>query len=274
MGSRYALIGHGNVPNASSPKVRHVDFYPDEWLAGTATLDAVEIGIYISVCAMIYSHGGPVNEGEVRRFVRCHGNAFNRAIRRLETLGKIERNGSEIDQKRSRNELEKARKRSGKAKENLAKANKTNVIASADRTEASESTRAFLNHQPPTTNPVEPPMRPPRGGPVKGAAANGRDTGTRLPLDWQPDAADREFAGELGLDAEQVSAEFRDFWHSLPGRKANRLDWHATFRNACRLYTSRTGGNGSGRGTHRSVAPGFTSAIRRAFADADDENLG
>lgn len=141
-------------------KVRHIDFYPDEWLAGTATLDAVAIGVYISICALIYSHGGPVKIAEVRRFVKCHGNTFNAALRQLESLGKCDRFGDEIDVKRCRNELEKAKKRLRIAIENLAVANKTNGVAEPDRSDGARG-RAHL-----TTNyqPKDSPLSPPSGG--------------------------------------------------------------------------------------------------------------
>jgi len=123
-----------------------------------------------------------------------------------------------------------------------------------------------------TTTTVAPPINdpPPIG------AADERRRPRRLPADWKPDPADCEFAGQLGLDPEEVAAEFRDYWSALPsGRRATRLDWHATFRNACRLYASRyRGGNGVGRtGKHRQAGASFTAAIRRAFAEARDEGM-
>lgn len=129
----------------------------------------------------------------------------------------------------------------------------------------------------PPSFPPAPPLLPPNTttplNPPIGAASDGRPT--RLPVDWQPNAADRQFAGKLGLDAGEVASEFRDYWSAVPGRKATRLDWHATFRNACRLYAGRhRRSNGvAGAGTHRQAGPSFTAAIRRAFADAHDEGV-
>lgn len=147
-------------PLVSSIKVRRIDFYPDEWLAGTATLDAVEMGVYISICSLIYSHGGPVEKAEVRRFVKLHGNAFNRAFRRLEELGKIDVNGSEIDQKRCGNELKHARKRKRNWMENIGHSNETNGVADPS---AGTSTRARTS-QPSTSNlHLDTPQTPQRG---------------------------------------------------------------------------------------------------------------
>jgi uncharacterized protein YdaU (DUF1376 family) len=58
--------------------------------------------------------------------------------------------------------------------------------------------------------------------------------GSRLPADWQPSDADREFARSLNLDAGRVSEQFRDFWHAKAGKDAVKLDWPATWRGWCR----------------------------------------
>lgn len=89
--------------------------------------------------------------------------------------------------------------------------------------------------------------------------------GTRLAPDWCPSDAERAFAGVLGLDAEQVAAEFRDYWHAVPGQRGRKLDWAATFRNRCRALA---GSDGRGRpaggdGTRR---PAGTAGIAGAAA--------
>ncbi|TWA87122.1 uncharacterized protein DUF1376 [Azospirillum brasilense] len=43
-------------------KIRHVNFHPDEWLVGASVLKADERGCYITVCALIYSNGGPIRD--------------------------------------------------------------------------------------------------------------------------------------------------------------------------------------------------------------------
>lgn len=95
----------------ATTKIRHVDFYHDEWLAGTATLDVVDVGVYITACAMIYSRGGPIQLEDLKRFVRCHAKVFANAFRRLVQAGKLTLTGTEVCCKRCANELETARKR-------------------------------------------------------------------------------------------------------------------------------------------------------------------
>jgi len=63
--------------------------------------------------------------------------------------------------------------------------------------------------------------------------------GHRLPEDWAPSRADCAFAAELGLDADEVAAEFRDYWNGVPGARGRKLDWSATFRNSVRMQAKR-----------------------------------
>ena len=64
-------------------------------------------------------------------------------------------------------------------------------------------------------------------------------TGTRLPEDWQPDPACIAFADSLSLNATLLAQQFRDYWHALPGSKARKLDWPATWRTWCRREAER-----------------------------------
>src|SRR6266550_4962834 len=112
-------------------KIRRIDFYPDDWISGTRELADDERGVYIGICMLIYARGGPINIGLIKAWSSSHGNSFNRIIGRLEKLGKIIRNGPEIDQKRCANELERARKRVGNAKEKAAKRWKNKLLLDA-----------------------------------------------------------------------------------------------------------------------------------------------
>lgn len=128
-------------------KIRRVDFSPDEWLAGTAELSDEDRGTYITICALIYSRGGPIRYEVLKGHSHSHGNKLQASLDRLESGGKIVRNGSEIDQKRCENELEKARKRHEKALENGAKGGRPNRLAKPDGYGYEKT-----NHQPSTIN--------------------------------------------------------------------------------------------------------------------------
>lgn len=64
--------------------------------------------------------------------------------------------------------------------------------------------------------------------------------GTRLPDDWRPDENLIAFAEQLGLNGQDIAAEFCDYWHGVPGARGRKLDWPATFRNRCREKAGHT----------------------------------
>ena len=109
-------------------KIRHVDWYAADWLEGTAELCISDRGVYVTIVNLIYARGGPIKEELLKRCCIDHGNAINASLARLEALGKIVRNGQEIDQKRCEKELERSRKRVGKRLENLASSKENNVL--------------------------------------------------------------------------------------------------------------------------------------------------
>jgi len=231
-------------------KIRRVDFSPDEWIAGTLGLTLAEEGLYMRACALIYSHGGPITVELLRKACfHDHGNRINACLRRLVELGKLIRNGEEIDQKRCRFELEKARKRIGNAQENGAKGGRPKGLAKPDGSGA-EKLSLTTNYQP-SKKERSPPLRgppqsseptaPPDGvanvsPPVGLEKSNVR--GSRLAPDWQPSAADCEFAYARGLDPDLLADQFADYWHAKPGAGGVKLDWPATWRNWCRKTRS------------------------------------
>ncbi len=56
---------------------------------------------------------------------------------------------------------------------------------------------------------------------------------TRLPPDWQPGEKEIAFckAKRPDLDPLDVAACFADYWMGLPGARARKIDWLATWRN-------------------------------------------
>lgn len=75
---------------------------------------------------------------------------------------------------------------------------------------------------------------------VKASAA-----GSRLPEDWRPSEADREFCkGQRpDLRISEVASRFYDHWIAQPGAKGRKSDWSATWRNWVR---NEKPGNGQG----------------------------
>src|SRR5258708_2190623 len=106
-------------------KIRHIDFYPDEYISGVATeMTLEEQGLYWMICSLIYSRGGPIADdaGWLRaKFKKCHLRSLTATLESLIRIGKVHRNGAELDVKRCRTEIEKTTKRISKNTENGAK---------------------------------------------------------------------------------------------------------------------------------------------------------
>lgn len=133
-------------------KIRHFDFYPDEWLTGTAELDAAERGLYITACSLIYSNGGAITVERLRAACPCdHGLAFSRQLRRLIELGKLTENGPRITNERCENEIRKSEERVAKAQRNGTKGGRPSGLAKPDGSSDEKLAGASSNHQPSTS---------------------------------------------------------------------------------------------------------------------------
>lgn len=133
-------------------KIRRVDFYPDDFIAGTVALSLVERGLFWTACAMIYSHGGPIEEADLRRLCPSHGRTFRIALDRLLALGKVLRQSDgKLDAKRCQSELKRAANRVANAYQNGSKggrpSNEINAVAKPDGFEVSRA-RAPGRQQP------------------------------------------------------------------------------------------------------------------------------
>ena len=155
-------------------KPRRTDFYPDDWLAGTFELTLEEEGAYIRICALIYSKGCPIPDND-----RWLAGMCRVSIRRWRSLRdsliakeKITAEDGLIRQHRCEFELEKARERSQKQAENVAKRwrnraesglnqrcnydeARNNSLKNEETGDTTEYTRARVLTNTPTTNPKE-----------------------------------------------------------------------------------------------------------------------
>lgn len=144
-------------------KVRRIDFYPDEYVAGVAAkLSAVDQGVYWMVCALVYSRGGPIDDDHAwlaGLFKETHWRTIRGSLDRLIDSGKVERvkdpaGRSQVTVRRCARELQKALTRTAEASQNGRKGGRprkeNNEIAPS---EAFQSEKLTTNQQPTTTNP-------------------------------------------------------------------------------------------------------------------------
>ncbi len=80
-------------------KVLWVRFYSDDWIVGTMNLNNREKGIYIQVCAGIWSTGGPIDIDYLKKI--CPGKGFKQGLAKLAELGKVTITGRFVSNSRA-----------------------------------------------------------------------------------------------------------------------------------------------------------------------------
>ena len=222
-------------------KIRHVDWYADEWLAGTSKLGPNEGWLYTTIVNLIYSHSGPIEDDErwLARVANMHWRTVRTARKRLLELGKIQSEAGHIMVRRCSREVQKALTRSSEAIQNGLKggrpSNKTNGVAKPDGFQSQKA-----NDQPTnlSTSKKEDAFQASKKEPVS-SKANGHTPatlGSFLSREWWPDDKDTEFAERMNLDALEVADSFRDFWFAKSGADGRKRDWSATWRTWCRRH--------------------------------------
>ena len=251
-------------------KVRRIDYWPDEMIAGVAgQLDPEEFGVYWMVCTLIYSRGGAIKDDPdwvAGVFRKTSPRTIRTVLERLVSSGKVSRNGGELVVNRCRTEIERTLKRARTWRENGSNggrpSNENNDIDKpSGYPDQDVDNNRFFNYQPPTSNQEETPYSPPEGGgspdgehtgqDLLGDApttkprrkrGDGADRGTRvpegdLPEEWSIAANHSRERHELPLLNKRVLnlrwTSFQNFWRGRPGSKGLKSDWRATWLNDC-----------------------------------------
>jgi uncharacterized protein YdaU (DUF1376 family) len=120
-------------------KVRRIDFFPDEFLVGTAVLSLEESGAYIKVISLIYSRGGPIDDDErwLSRAISADVRSWRRLRGALIEKGKLTAMDGKLSNRRCDEELSKARKRIDDAHKNGAEGGRPPLDPAQDRPEIS-----------------------------------------------------------------------------------------------------------------------------------------
>jgi hypothetical protein len=249
-------------------KVRRVDFYPDDWIAGTIGLTHEQRSVYISVCAAIWSYGGQAPLKFVRQI--CPGPHFKRALDGLVAIGKISlemdsnrpESGPKVAQKRAESELKVARIRTETALANGSKGGRPNKLAEPD---------GFSPEKPTNTNTNTIKEERKMSADADSARAKPKPKATTLPEDWTPDESDRMYAEERGLDPNEMLPEWRNYWCYEGGKNVKRVDWSLTWKDRCRTLAKRQGGNGQARsGRNHANGGGVVAAMRELWLEEND----
>ncbi|WP_022727246.1 DUF1376 domain-containing protein [Fodinicurvata sediminis] len=225
-------------------KVRRVDYYPDEYIAGVGNvLRADEAGVYWMVCTLIMSEGGPIpyNDRRLAGLCMIRPSQLRRIIEKLVDMGKLGLDdGNKLYQKRAQSEVERASKRIQSASENGAKggrpSQKTQENQDKGKAIGLSAEKLTTNHQPPTTNQT-PPYKSPQGDEADDDGVGFLDQpdeeqgGDAAPQDPNPPDDEPELANEATWSKAEIDALFERFWSACP-RKVGKQKARQKFGTA------------------------------------------
>lgn len=208
--------------------IPYLTLYVSDYDADTAHLTLAEDGAYMRLLRLCWRTPGcslPDDDAWIMRRMRCGQDEFCSVVQPVIDEF-FKRMKGRIYSPRLSREFKKANEVSGKRssagrKGGLAgKALKTNDLDVSPAKAKKKPGSSILEPEPTlkkkTTNVVQ------------------KKTGSRLPEDWRLPDEGRRFAQTLGLTDSAIDFEagkFRDYWISVSGSKATKLDWIATWRN-------------------------------------------
>lgn len=100
--------------------ITQVPFYPSDWLAGTRGMTAAQMGVYITIIAMMYERAGPVRCDDMAKLARLCGTSASGLKTLLEDLisdGKLVREGDMLSNRRAMLEIKNVMSKSEVARE-------------------------------------------------------------------------------------------------------------------------------------------------------------
>lgn len=97
-------------------KPRRFDWYPVDWLDGTATMPPDQRGVYDTIINLIYAHGSEdgsieIDEDELAHRCCCHWRHLRRILATLVGRGKVAQDGRKLSITRCAEEVQKSLKR-------------------------------------------------------------------------------------------------------------------------------------------------------------------
>jgi uncharacterized protein YdaU (DUF1376 family) len=228
--------------------------YPRDYLTATAELSIEQSGAYLHLLMHSWSTGGalPDDDAKLARICRVTQGRFQRTIK-PDVMAFFDLGQDGWTQKRLEKERHRAHEKSATASENAkAKWRKTKETPHADAYAkvhaepmrngcSSPSPLEKKERVPPTPHENTQPDAPAEPSPRTPLLQVRSSAATRLPGDWQPDAAMAAYAKTWGLNPARVALDFRGYWLSRTGAAAAKADWPATWQRWCRTEADRMG---------------------------------
>jgi uncharacterized protein YdaU (DUF1376 family) len=184
-------------------------------------MTAAEMGVYITIIAMIYERAGPIKADDTAKLARLCGtsaSALKGILERLIADEKLTLIDGMISNRRAELVIKNVMSKSEVAR------------ASVEARWAKRSTKSISEEYERNTDAIL----------TKAKAKDKKDKpnglskkGCRLPDDWIPKHDDWHPARErLGYERAQAELDkFYDYWRGVPGNRGVKLDWDATWRN-------------------------------------------
>lgn len=84
-------------------KVWKVDFYPQDWLIATTSMNPAQRGVYVQIVALIFAHGGPIphDPSWIASMSGCSTRMAEKIIKELAEIPKIQIADGKISQRRA-----------------------------------------------------------------------------------------------------------------------------------------------------------------------------
>ena len=270
-----------------------IKFYPSDWLTGTRGMTAAEMGVYISLIMMMYEKGGPIS-ADGSRLARLCGLArptFEKILAGLVDAKKVRKDGDNLFHERVENELrvrqnfsdaqrKAAVSRWEKRKENQDESEANALPAQSPRAPDQISERRYQKEE--DTKPHRLVDSESQLVDVSAKRPTSAERGTRLPAGWVlPDEWAQwcrdQWPNMPDSFVKTQAEQFSDHWRSLPGAKARKADWLATWRKWMRESVDRhrarqaRAGPPPGRMTQADAGRIATEFFRKQAEEGEDD---
>ena len=219
-------------------KIRHIDFYPDEYIAGVSgQLTPEQSGVYWMICSLIYSKSAPIDDdpkwlGNI--MAGTHPRTIRKILEELESRGKIQRKDGVIWVERCANEIDKTDERIAKAQVNGKLGGRpSNKNKDLTKPKGLFNEKLTTNHQPPTID---------KDTSVSLLETRKSNHGKfKLKDDWKPNGKSDEIGASEGYTAQEIewaSIGFKDYWIG-EGKLKTKTGWDRSFYNWLRSSITR-----------------------------------
>ena len=235
-------------------------FYTNDWLADTAILSATAKGCYIDILAISWSKRAfpRDDDTEMARLLRLTKSQWRKVKTELEPFFFLE-NGTFFN-KRLAKLLQESEEKTEKMK---------TISALGVEARALKRNKTALPHGNRTVNQMvkksQPILELELDKKEKIDKKESARRGSRLSDDWQPSETNIQFALSKLRTLEQVENEtskFRNYYQSVSGKKAIRIDWQKTFNNWIRSNYCTRPDSGTGAGSLTAAISEISDAIQ------------